>query len=90
MAMGVLVQVVGWMSINYAQGHIPAAIISPTMLAQPLIVVILAWLLLGERFTLWHVLGGLMILGGVFLIHQSKGAELDHRDDKVETEDIYS
>jgi drug/metabolite transporter (DMT)-like permease len=86
-AMGVLTQAVGWMSINYAQGKIPAAIVSPTMLAQPLVVVILAWLFLDERFTLWHILGGVMVLGGVFLTHQSKGAGPTSLDENVEPED---
>jgi drug/metabolite transporter (DMT)-like permease len=72
LTMGLLVQAVGWMLINYAQGHIPAAIVSPTMLAQPLLVVFLAASLLGERFTAWQIFGGVMILLGIFLVHRSQ------------------
>jgi drug/metabolite transporter (DMT)-like permease len=70
--MGIVVQVLGWMSINYAQGHIPAAIVSPTMLAQPLITAILAGLFLNETFTPWHLFGGAMVILGVYLVHRSR------------------
>jgi drug/metabolite transporter (DMT)-like permease len=60
------------MSINYAQGHIPAAIVSPTMLAQPLITAILAGLFLNETFTPWHLFGGAMVILGVYLVHRSR------------------
>jgi drug/metabolite transporter (DMT)-like permease len=72
LVMGIVVQVLGWMSINYAQGHIPAAIISPTMLAQPLITAVLAGLFLNETFTPWHLLGGVMVILGVYLVHRSR------------------
>jgi drug/metabolite transporter (DMT)-like permease len=72
LTMGLLVQAVGWMLINYAQGHIPAAIVSPTMLAQPLLVIFLAASLLGERFTVWQIIGGTLILLGIFLVHRSQ------------------
>lgn len=71
LTMGLLVQALGWMLITYAQGHIPAAIVSPTMLAQPLLVIILAALFLGERFTHWQILGGSMIFIGIYLVHRS-------------------
>jgi drug/metabolite transporter (DMT)-like permease len=67
--MAILVQVVGWMFVNYAQGLIPAAIVSPTLLAQPLVTAVLAGLLLGELFSIWHLVGGLMVMGGVYLVH---------------------
>jgi len=71
--MGLLVQVLGWMFINYAQGHLSAAVVSPTMLAQPLLVAILAWLLLSQRFTAGQLIGGFLIIGGVLLVHYSNG-----------------
>lgn len=70
--MGVLVQVLGWMFINYAQGTIPAVIVAPTMLAQPILTAVLAGILLGERFSSWQFLGGGMVMVGVYLVHQRK------------------
>jgi len=70
--MGILVQCIGWMLINNAQGYLPAAIISPSLLAQPLTTAILAPIFLGETFTHWHIIGGSMVLAGVFWVHRSQ------------------
>ncbi len=70
--MGVLVQSAGWMLINHAQGHIPAAIVSPTLLAQPILTAILSFFFLKEAFTLWHIIGGIMVITGVYTVHRSK------------------
>lgn len=70
--MGVLVQVLGWMLINYAQGAIPAVVVAPSMLAQPIITALLAAILLGEKFTGWHLVAGCMVMVGVYLVHQHK------------------
>jgi len=70
--MGILVQCLGWMSINFAQGHIPAAIVAPTLLAQPVMTAILSAIFLGETFTAWHLLGGGLVLVGVFTVHRSR------------------
>jgi drug/metabolite transporter (DMT)-like permease len=72
--MGILVQVFGWMFINYAQGHLSAAIVSPTMLAQPILTAVFAVMLLGETFTSWHLFGGTMVILGVYLVHRGRRA----------------
>jgi drug/metabolite transporter (DMT)-like permease len=72
LVMGILVQVLGWMFINFAHGHIPAAIVAPTMLAQPLLTALFARLLLGEAFTSWQLWGGLLVILGVFFVHRSR------------------
>jgi drug/metabolite transporter (DMT)-like permease len=85
MVMGLLVQVLGWMLINYAQGHIPATIISPTLLAQPVITALFAAMLLGERFTPWYMGGGIMVILGVLLVHRSRSKkQTDHPNDNKE------
>jgi len=70
--MAVLVQCIGWLLVNHAQGHLPAAIISPSMLLQPLLTALLAPIFLGEVFTPWHILGGSMVLLGVFVVHSGR------------------
>jgi drug/metabolite transporter (DMT)-like permease len=72
LALGVVVQTVGWLSVNYVQGHLPASIVSPTLLGQPVVTALLAVPLLGERFTARHIVGGLAVLGGVYLVHRSR------------------
>ncbi len=69
LAMGVVSQVIGWLAINYAQGYLPATVVSPTLLGQPLATAVLAFLLLGETFTWGQIAGGLVVLAGVFIVH---------------------
>ena len=72
LALGVVSQVFGYLSINYALGHLPASIVAPTMLGQPVVTAIVAGPLLGEALSLWQVLGGLAVLAGVYVVHRSQ------------------
>ncbi|MBC8504492.1 MAG: DMT family transporter [Anaerolineales bacterium] len=72
LGIGVLVQVFGWLAINYAQGFFSAPIIAATLLAQPVLTAILAWLFFGEAFTPWQIIGGIAVIGGVYLVHRSR------------------
>ena len=72
LALGLVVQVFGWLVINYAQGYLPASLVAPTLLGQPVVTAILASLLLGERFTTWHILGGIAVIAGIFVVHRSR------------------
>jgi drug/metabolite transporter (DMT)-like permease len=72
LALGIVVQVLGWLAINYTQGYLPASVVAPTMLAQPVATAVLAVLLLGERLSLWQVLGGMAVLTGVYIVHRSR------------------
>lgn len=77
LGLGVIAQVLGWLSINYAQGFLPASIVAPTLLGQPVVTALFAFLLLGESFSIWHILGGILVLAGVYTVHRSrwKGTE---------------
>jgi drug/metabolite transporter (DMT)-like permease len=75
LAVGVFVQVFGWMAINYAQGFFPASIVSPTLLGQPVLTALIAWPLFGEILTPWHILGGAAVIAGVYLVHRSRGSK---------------
>lgn len=68
---GIVVQVIGWLTINYAQGYLPASLVSPSLLGQPIITAILANLFFGESFSTGTIIGGLMVLSGIFLVHQN-------------------
>jgi drug/metabolite transporter (DMT)-like permease len=74
LALGVITQVVGYLAINYALGHLPASIVSPTLLGQPVVTALLAGPLLGEVLSVWHVVGGAAVLAGVYLVHRSRQA----------------
>jgi drug/metabolite transporter (DMT)-like permease len=67
-----LPQLIGYLAIGYALGHIPAYIASPTMLGQPVITAILAIPILGERPTPPQWIGGLIVLTGIYLVNRSR------------------
>jgi drug/metabolite transporter (DMT)-like permease len=72
LALGLITQIFGHFSINYALGYLPASIVSPTLLGQPVVTAILAGPLLGERLSAWQVFGGVFVLAGVFTVHRSQ------------------
>ncbi len=75
---GVLSQGIGWLAINYAQGHLPATLVAPTLLAQPVMTAVFAIPILGEHLAWIEVLGGAVVLGGIYTVHRSRprrGAE---------------
>lgn len=70
--------------ITYALGHLPASFSSVTLLLQPLVAALLAWVLLKERLTLWQWTGGVIILCGIFLA----GRRAPGAHGRTEPEDI--
>ena len=83
LALGVVAQTLGWLTINYSQGFLPASIVAPTLLGQPVVTAILAVLLLGETFSPWHILGGILVLVGVYIVHRSRWQETEEIDAKT-------
>lgn len=70
--LGLLVQGGGWMSLNYAQGHLPASMVSPTLLSQPILTAIIAGPILGEWLSPGEWLGAVAVLIGVIIVHRSR------------------
>jgi drug/metabolite transporter (DMT)-like permease len=70
--MGVLIQAGAWFLINYAQGYLPASLVSPTLLAQPVLAGIFAYFMLGERLTFWQIVGGVIVVSGIYTVHFSR------------------
>lgn len=70
--LGLGVQVIGWFFINYSQGYLPASIVSPTLLGQPVITAIMAAILLHEQLTVYHISGGIIVIAGIYIIHFSR------------------
>src|SRR5260370_39284430 len=64
---GLISQAAGWMAINYALGHLPASIVSPTLLGQPVLTALFAVPLLGQALDSHQILGGLVALAGIYL-----------------------
>ena len=53
--------------IAYALAHLPAAFSSVSLLFQPVMAALFAWLLLGEGMVPLQLLGGLIVLAGIYL-----------------------
>lgn len=64
-------QVIGYMALAYALGHLPASIVAPTMVLQPVATALLAIPLLGEIPNIWQGVGGAIALIGIYLVNQS-------------------
>lgn len=75
-ALALIVQVGGWSAINYALGHLPASVVSPTLLAQPVITAILAVPLLNQPLELIQIIGGLLVLLGISVVHRSNAPQV--------------
>jgi drug/metabolite transporter (DMT)-like permease len=73
LGLGLVTHIGGWLSVNYAQGHVPAAVVAPTMLGQPVVAALLAWWLLGESLSWVQVVGGAVVLAGIYLVHRAHG-----------------
>ena len=67
----VVSQLIGYMSLAYALGHLPASIVSPTMILQPIVTTLLAIPLLGEIPSIWQGIGGAIALVGIYIVNQS-------------------
>lgn len=72
LVLGLFVQGGGWMALTFAQGHLPASMVSPSLLTQPLITAIIAGPLLGEWLSPGEWLGALAVLAGVVIVHRSR------------------
>jgi drug/metabolite transporter (DMT)-like permease len=72
LALGLISQVGGWLSINYALGHIPATRVSVTLLAQAVVTTLVAIPILGEIPTLTQLAGGVLVLGGIYWVYNGK------------------
>jgi drug/metabolite transporter (DMT)-like permease len=60
-----------WLVVASLQ-HLRASQASVVGMTEPLLASVVAWVLLGETFTLVQVVGGLVVLGGVLLAERSR------------------
>lgn len=70
-ATAIVSQMIGYLAITYALGHLPASVVSPTLIGQPILTTILAIPLLGEIPTTIQWVGGAIALAGIYIVNQS-------------------
>lgn len=71
LGLGIITHTFGWLSLNYAQGHLPASLVAPSLLGQPVIASLLAIPILGETLSWFQVVGGAIVMAGIFLVHRA-------------------
>lgn len=70
-ATAIVSQMIGYLSITYALGHLPASIVSPTLIGQPILTTFLAIPLLRETPSGIQWLGSAIALTGIYVVNQS-------------------
>ncbi len=81
-AVALITQVGGYLAISYALGHLPASLVAPTLLGQPVVTALLAIPLLGEPVTWAQVVGGALVLAGIMMVHHKDGDRRQTTDDR--------
>ena len=71
LATAIVSQLIGYMSLAYALGYLPASVVAPTVVLQPVVTTLLAIPLLGEIPTIWQGIGGAIALVGIYIVNQS-------------------
>ena len=76
LALGIVPQLIGHSTLNWALRHLSASYVSMLTLAEPIGSSFLAYLILGERVASSTAAGGVLILIGIYL---ASAAELPAR-----------
>lgn len=77
LGLGLFSHVGGWLLINYAFGRLRASLVSVTLIGQPIVTALIAMPLLGETPGIWHVIGGLTALTGIYVVYRSAARNND-------------
>jgi len=74
LGLGLISQLGGWLAINYALGQLRAAPVSVALLAQVVVTAVVAMPILGEFMKVNQVIGGVLVLAGVYLVTRGRTA----------------
>lgn len=72
---GIISQFGGYYCINFALGEIPAPIVSAVLVLQPVLTALMAVRFEGEPLGIGQILGGGLVLSGVFILNKSRPSE---------------
>ena len=68
--LGLISQLMGYFALVYALGHLPATVTSVGLLAQVPGTALLAMVLLGEPLSGLQIVGGAIVLGGIYVVNR--------------------
>ncbi len=66
-------QILGQGLIAYAFAHLPASLSSVSLLIQPVMATLFAWIIFGERVGVAQFVGGAIVLAGIWLARRGSG-----------------
>jgi drug/metabolite transporter (DMT)-like permease len=70
--LGIVPQLLGWLAINQALGHIRPTVASVSLLSQTVFTAIFSVFILGEVLTVHEIGGALVVLAGIYLVNRRK------------------
>jgi drug/metabolite transporter (DMT)-like permease len=70
LGLGLISQLSGYLALTYALGHLPATVTSVSLLSQGPLTALLAALILGEPLTVPLLVGGALVLVGIWLANR--------------------
>ena len=70
--LGIVPQLLGWLAINQALGHIRPTVASVSLLSQTVFTAIFSVYILGEVLTVHEIGGALVVLAGIYLVNRKK------------------
>lgn len=70
LALGLFSQLGAYLALVYALGHLPATITSVGLLAQVPLTAVLALFLLGEPLSTIKIVGGCVVLAGIYVVNR--------------------
>lgn len=70
--LGLVTHVIGWLAINYALGYIPSTIASVSLLSQAVWTAIFGYFFIGEELHFNQLLGGIIVLIGIWMVNYKK------------------
>ena len=73
-ALALVTQILGQGLIAYAFAHLPASLSSVSLLIQPVMAALFAWILFGEAIGPAQFVGGAIVLAGIWLARKGSGA----------------
>jgi drug/metabolite transporter (DMT)-like permease len=74
LALGLVPQLLGHSAFNWALRYLSATLVTVTVLGEPAVSILLAWLLLGEAPTLMQIAGGALILCGILVASRAESS----------------
>jgi drug/metabolite transporter (DMT)-like permease len=74
LGLGLFCQVGGYFGLTYALGHLPATVTSILWLTIAPMTAVFAWLIFGERMSAMEIVGGALVLAGVWIVGRREKA----------------